>query len=70
MESKGVVVEMLSLFVQYLSWICNFDCAEYSKSIHSKEGIIQGDPLSVMFYAIAVLALIRALVHRENWSQN
>ena len=36
----------------------------------SKEGVTQGDPLSMMMYAIAVLPLIQALVDRDKWDQN
>ena len=33
----------------------------------SKEGVTQGDPLSVMMYAIAVLHLIRSLNDSQQW---
>ena len=36
----------------------------------SKEGVTQGDPLSMMMYVIAVLPLIQALVDRDKWDQN
>ena len=36
----------------------------------SKEGVTQGDPLSMMLYAVAILPLIRALKNPKGWIQN
>ena len=36
----------------------------------SKEGVMQGDPLSMMLYAVAVLPLIRSLEDSCEWMQN
>ena len=36
----------------------------------SKEGVTQGDPLSMLMYTIAVLPLIQALVDHDKWDQN
>ena len=41
-----------------------------SEYIFSKEGVTQGDPLSMLLYAVAVLPLIQALEDREKWIQN
>ena len=41
-----------------------------SKSLLSKEGVTQGDPLSMMLYAVAVLPLIRSLRAPGRWTQN
>ena len=41
-----------------------------SKSLLSKEGVTQGDPLSMMLYAVAVLPLIRSLRAPGKWTQN
>ena len=38
--------------------------------ILSKEGITQGDPLSMLMYAIAVLPLTQALSDQTKWNQN
>jgi len=36
----------------------------------SREGVTQGDPLSMLMYAIAVLPLIHALTDHDRWDQN
>ena len=41
-----------------------------SKSLLSKEVVTQGDPLSMMLYAVAVLPLIRSLKAPGKWTQN
>ena len=41
-----------------------------SISLLSKEGVTQGDPLSMMLYAVAVLPLIRSLRAPGKWTQN
>ena len=41
-----------------------------SEYMFSKEGVTQGDPLSMLLYAVAVLPLIQALEDREKWIQN
>ena len=41
-----------------------------SKSLLSKEGVTQGDPLSMMLYAVAVLPLIHSLRTPGKWTQN
>ena len=40
-----------------------------STFLYSKEGVTQGDPLSLAFYAISVLPLIRALKDTKSWTQ-
>ena len=37
--------------------------------IYSKEGVTQGDPLSMFFYAVMVLPLIRSLASKSNFVQ-
>ena len=41
-----------------------------SEFVLSKEGVTQGDPLSMLMYAITVLPLTQALVDRDKWDQN
>ena len=41
-----------------------------SDRILSKEGVTQGDPLSMLLYAIAVLPLIQSLSDNTWWTQN
>ena len=41
-----------------------------SEFVLSKEGVTQGDPFSMLMYAIAVLPLIQSLVDRDKWDQN
>ena len=36
----------------------------------SREGVTQGDPLSMLMYAVAILPLIQALASHNKWSQN
>ena len=36
----------------------------------SREGVTQGDPLSMLMYAVAILPLIQALEDRNRWFQN
>ena len=36
----------------------------------SKEGVTQGDPLSMMLYAVAILPLIHSLKNPKSWIQN
>ena len=38
--------------------------------ILSKEGVTQGDPLSMMMYSVSFLSLIRSLIHHNKWNQN
>ena len=38
--------------------------------LYSKEGITQGDPLSMLFYAVAVLPLIQSLKQLSKWHQS
>ena len=40
-----------------------------SESILSKEGVSQGDPLSMLMYAAALTSLIASLADLTNWSQ-
>ena len=37
--------------------------------LYSKEGVTQGDPLSMAFYALSVLPLIRSLKDVHQWNQ-
>ena len=41
-----------------------------NKVLLSKEGVTQGDPLSMMMYAVALLPLIRSLAVSHRWIQN
>ena len=41
-----------------------------SKSLLCKEGVTQGNPLSMMLYAVAVLPLIHSLRAPGKWTQN
>ena len=41
-----------------------------SEGLLSREGIAQGDPLSMMLYAVAVLPLIHSLRAPGKWTQN
>ena len=38
--------------------------------ILSKEGVIQGDPLSMLMYSVSILPLIHFLIDLKRWSQN
>ena len=38
--------------------------------LYSKEGVTQGDPLSMLFYAVAVLPLIQSLKQLSKWHQS
>ena len=40
------------------------------ENVLSREGVTQGDPLSMMMYAIAVLPLVQSLINRDKWDQN
>ena len=40
-----------------------------STLLFSREGVTQGDPLSMAFYALSVLPLIRSLKNTERWIQ-
>ena len=40
-----------------------------SEFLYSKEGITQGDPLSMFMYAISTLPLIRSLCNPSCWTQ-
>ena len=41
-----------------------------SEVILSKEGVVQGDPLSMLMYAAAVMPLIKHLTDKNKWIQN
>ena len=41
-----------------------------SEFILSKEGVAQGDPLSMLMYAAALLPLIKSLTNQDKWIQN
>ena len=40
-----------------------------SECLYSKEGVTQGDPLSMFMYAIGTLPLIRSLRNPSRWTQ-
>ena len=40
-----------------------------STFLYSKEGVTQGDPLSMFMYAIGTLPLIRSLCDPGRWTQ-
>ena len=42
----------------------------YSVAALSREGVTQGDPLSMLMYSIAVLPLIHSLSNNSRWHQN
>ena len=41
----------------------------HSEFLYSKEGVTQGDPLSMFVYAVAILPLIHSLNDRSRWTQ-
>ena len=41
-----------------------------SDMLLSREGVTQGDPLSMMFYSVATLPLVRALKGNGHWFQS
>ena len=43
---------------------------ENTEPLYSKEGVTQGDPLSMCFYAIALIPLIRSLRGQGRWVQS
>ena len=45
-------------------------CYRTTVSLLNKEGVTQGDPLSMMLYAVAVLLLIHSLKAPGKWTQN
>ena len=51
MECQSIVDALFKILVQLLPRLCSL----------SKEGVPQGDPLGLMFYAIALLPLTRKL---------
>ena len=48
---------------------CAFVLSGSNCLLYSKEGTIQGDPLSMAFYAIGLLPLIRDLKDLQRWIQ-
>ena len=56
------------LFNTYRGWAVLFvrGSAEY---LYSREGVTQGDPLSMFLYAIGILPLIRSLKDPSKWTQ-
>ena len=43
---------------------------ESTEPLYSKEGVTQGDPISMCFYAIALIPLIRSLRGQGRWVQS
>ena len=56
------------LFNTYRGWAVLYvhGAAEF---LYSREGVTQGDPLSMFFYAISFLPLIRLLKEPSKWTQ-
>ena len=43
--------------------------SNYSEYIYSREGVTQGDPISMLMYAIGTIPLIRQLSIDNDWTQ-
>ena len=56
-----------SIFISPVSFLVVGGSSDF---ILSKEGVTQGDPLSMMMYSVSVLSLIRSLIDRDKWNQN
>ena len=41
----------------------------FTTLLYSKEGLTQGDPLSIFMYAVGTLPLIRSLHNPTHWTQ-
>ena len=52
-----------------VSWLINAGCEGCLRVLIQKEGVTQGDPLSVFMYAIGTLPLIRSLHNPSHWIQ-
>ncbi len=52
---------------QGYSYLVLEGCPEF---ILSKEGVTQGDPLSMLLYSVAVLPLVHSLIDCDKWKQN
>ena len=63
-------VSVLHADAQYASLFVQDSNNAVSNHLLSKEGVTQGDPLSMMLYAVAVLPLIHSLKAPGNWTQN
>ena len=71
------MAKMFPIPIQYISGIC-YSCGAWHTRVCSWQRgsntrgplVTQGDPLSMMMYAIAVLPLIQALVDQDKWDQN
>ena len=56
------------LFNTYCGWSM-LVVRDASECLYSKEGVTQGDPLSMFMYAIGTLPLIRSLHNPSHWTQ-
>ena len=56
------------LFNCYKGWAC-LVLSNYSEYIYSREGVTQGDPISMLMYAIGTIPLIRQLSIDNDWTQ-
>ena len=60
---------LFNTYCEYASLLVQ-DGNAVNNRLLSKEGVTQGDPLSMMLYAVAVLPLIRSLRAPGKWTQN
>ncbi|KAL5484235.1 hypothetical protein EMCRGX_G020696 [Ephydatia muelleri] len=49
---------------------CGIEGSTKSEALYSKEGVGQGDPLSMLMYASALMPLIKSLSNPTTWIQN
>ena len=69
MERTSPVAPWMPFHLQMLQGLV-YPCRQrFLHFLYSKEGVTQGDPLSLAFYAISVLPLIRALKDTRSWTQ-
>lgn len=66
MECKGSMADMFTVLFNTYQGYANLMLHGSSEYILSKEGVTQGNPLSMLLYAMAVLPHIQALIDHEN----